>query len=145
MAVRFSVVPKKNPSRMAEPAKFYAQAQAHGDMDFDLICKDVDSRCTATRADVTAVLNALLTTMEIALSKGEIIRLGDFGDFQISVSSAGAETAKEFHSSMIRKARISFRPGKLLTNLLKTVEYTQVAKLPVRTKAATPATPEAGA
>jgi len=141
MAVRFSVVPKKNPSKMSLPAKYYAQAQGHGDMDFDLICKDVDSRCTATPADVAAVLKALLTTMEISLSKGEIIRLGDFGTFQISVSSAGAETEKEFHSSMIKKARISFRPGKLLTNLLKTVEYTQVAKLPTRAKAGT----EAGA
>jgi predicted histone-like DNA-binding protein len=132
MAVRFSVVPKKNPSKMSLPAKFYAQAQGHGDMDFDSICKDVDSRCTATPADVAAVLKALLTTMEVFLGKGEIIRLGDFGTFQIAVSSTGAETAAEFHNSMIKKGRISFRPGKLLNNMLKTLEYTQVPKRPVK-------------
>jgi DNA-binding protein, histone-like, putative len=132
MAVKFSVVPRKNPSKMSEPAKYYAQAQGYGEMSFDLICKDVDSRCTATRADVAAVLNAVITTMEISLSKGEIIRLGDFGTFQVAVSSGGAATEKEFHSSLIRKPRISFRPGKLLTTLLKTLEYSQVAKLPTK-------------
>ena len=143
MAVKFSVVAKKNPSRITEPAKFYAQAQGYGEMSFDLICKDVDSRCTATRADVAAVLNALITTMELSMVKGEIIRLGDFGTFQVALSSAGAATEKEFHSSMIKKSRIAFRPGKLLTNMLKTLDYSQVAKLPVKTAA--PATPEAPA
>nr|WP_320039505.1 HU family DNA-binding protein [uncultured Bacteroides sp.] len=132
MAVRFSVVPKKNPSKSSEPAKFYAQAQGHGDMDFDEICKDVDSRCTATPADVAAVLKALLTTMETSLGKSEIIRLGDFGSFQIAVSSTGTVTKEEFNSSLIKKARISFRPGKLLTKMLKTLDYTQVPKLPVK-------------
>ena len=33
---------------------------------------------------------------------------------------------------MIRGTRISFRPGKLLTNMQKTLAYTQVAKLPVK-------------
>ncbi len=134
MAVRFSVVPKRNPSKSSEPAKYYAQAQGHGDMDFDSICKDVDSRCTATPADVAAVLKALQTTMEVFLGKGEIIRLGDFGCFQIAVSSKGAATKEEFNSSLIKKGRISFRPGKLLTNMLKTLEYTQVPKREVKVK-----------
>ncbi|WP_321438497.1 HU family DNA-binding protein [uncultured Bacteroides sp.] len=132
MSVNFSVVPKKNPSKTAEPAKFYAQAQGHGEMGFDAICEDVDSRCTAAKADVTAALNGVLTTMKLFLGKGEIIRLGDFGTFQVALSSHGATTEKEFNSSMIRKARISFRPGKLLTNMLKTLEYSQVPKLSVK-------------
>lgn len=131
MAVNYSVVPRRNPSRREEGFKFYAQAQARGEMDFDAICEDVDSRCTATKADVTASLNGVLKTMQIALNRGEIVRLGDFGSFQISVSSHGAETEKEFNSSQIKKARISFRPGKSLTNMLKTLRYAQVPKLSV--------------
>ncbi len=132
MSVKFSVVPRKNPSKITEPAKYYAQAQGFGEMDFDSICEDVDSRCTATKADVTAALNGVLTTMKQSLAKGEIVRLGDFGTFQIALSSTGAVTEKEFNSSLIKKARISFRPGKLLTNLLKVLDYSQVAKLPVK-------------
>ncbi len=132
MSVKFSVVPRKNPSKSSEPAKYYAQAQSRGDMTFDKLCKDVDSRCTATKADVTAALNGCLTTMEQALSDGDIVRLGDFGSFQVALSSKGAETEKEFNGSMIRKARISFRPGKLLTDMLKTLSYSQVPKLPVK-------------
>ena len=132
MSVKFSVVPRKNPSKITEPAKYYAQAQGFGEMDFDSICEDVDSRCTATKADVTAALNGVLATMKQSLAKGEIVRLGDFGTFQIALSSTGAVTEKEFNSSLIKKARISFRPGMLLTNLLKVHDYSQVAKLPVK-------------
>lgn len=131
MSVGFSVVPRKNPSKIDDEPKFYAQAQARGDMDFDEICDDVDSRCTVTKADITASLNGVIKTMKMALGRGEIVRLGDFGSFQISVSSNGAETEKEFNSSMIRKARISFRPGKALSKMLKALDFHQVAKLPI--------------
>jgi len=138
MSVKFSIVPRKNPSKIAEPAKYYAQAQGFGEMDFDSLCEEVDGRCTATKADVTAALNGVLVCMKASLGKGEIVRLGDFGTFQIALSSSGAATEKEFNSSMIKKARISFRPGKLLTNLLKTLAYSQVAKLPAKEPAIEP-------
>jgi len=48
------------------------------------------------------------------------------------LSGNGAEIDKESSFSMIRKKCIIFLPGKLLTNMLKTLEYSQVAKLPVK-------------
>ena len=60
------------------------------------------------------------------------MELGDFGHFQVQVQSAGAETEKEFTSSNITKASIQFRPGKKLVEMLKTLQYQQVSKLPVK-------------
>jgi len=59
--------------------------------------------------------------MKQSLSKGQIVYLGNFGSFQIGVSSKGAENEDEFTSSLIRGTRIAFRPGKLLTNRQKTL------------------------
>ena len=142
MSVKYSVVMRKNPSRITEPGKYYAHAQAYGDLDFDSLCEDVNSRCTVTRADLAAVIESVLDSMKQALAKGQIVRLGNFGSFQIGLSSKGAEKEDEYNSSFIRGTRIAFRPGKLLINMQKTLSYSQVAKLPVKVKA--PTTPATG-
>ena len=37
MTVTYSVVPRKNPAKKDESAKYYAQAQASGELDLSLI------------------------------------------------------------------------------------------------------------
>ncbi|BDW78956.1 hypothetical protein BFINE_47510 [Bacteroides finegoldii DSM 17565] len=59
------------------------------------------------------------------------MRLGDLGSLQIGLTSEGAESVKEFATSMIKGAHIIFRPGKQLAELLKILSYQQV-----RTRAA---------
>ena len=69
-----------------------------------------------------------------ALEGGEIVRLADLGTFQIGLSGRGAETEDTYDVSMIRKARINFRPGIALSGILAALKYTKVDKLPVKTK-----------
>lgn len=70
-----------------------------------------------------AVLNDLTKVLSRHLSDGKIVRFGDFGSFQISVSSEGAETASKFNANMIKGAKILFRPGIDLRDMLATVKY----------------------
>ena len=51
---------RKNPSRITEQGKFYAHAQAYGEMYFDSLCENVNARCTVTKADVSAVIESEL-------------------------------------------------------------------------------------
>ncbi|SHF41140.1 DNA-binding protein, histone-like, putative [Bacteroides luti] len=132
MSVKYSVVERGNPRRSSDPKKFYAQAQGSGEMDFDSMCEDISNRCTATKADISASISGALITIQQSLRKGEVVRFGEFGSFQVGLRSRGADTQKEFNVGFIKGARITFRPGKLLTNMLKTLEYSQVAKLPVK-------------
>ena len=41
MTVSYSVVPRKNPAKKSEPAKYYAQAQASGELDFEELCEAI--------------------------------------------------------------------------------------------------------
>ena len=52
MTVSYSVVPRKNPAKKSEPAKYYAQAQASGELDFEELCEAITSRSTCTETDV---------------------------------------------------------------------------------------------
>lgn len=126
-AVTYSVVPRKNPKDKMAPAKFYAQAQARGEMNIREMADRIQRACTVTRADIMAVLVALSEVVADGLQDRQIVRLGDLGSLQIGLSSAGAETEDEYTSALIRKARINFRPGADLAGILPGLDYERVA------------------
>ena len=74
---------------------------------------------------------ALEDVITDALKGGEIVRLGDLGTLQIGISSKGAVTEEEYDASLIKKARINFRPGLALAGILTGLTYKKVAKKPV--------------
>lgn len=130
--VSFSVVKRSNPLDSDAAAKFYAQAQSNGHVEIRDMADRIQKSCTVTRADVMAVLIALEDVIIEALEGGEIVRLADLGTFQIGLSGEGAETEKSYDSSLIKKARINFRPGLALRGILKALKFAKVDKLPVK-------------
>ena len=68
MTVSYSVVPRKNPAKKSEPAKYYAQAQASGELDFEEWCEAITSRSTCTETDVRAAISGILYEVKRALT-----------------------------------------------------------------------------
>ena len=132
--VTYSVVPRINPREKNDPPKYYAQAQASGDVNIREMSERIQASCTVTKADVYAVLVSMEDVIIDALKSGEIVRLGDLGTFQIGVSGKGTLTEEEYDSSLIQKARINFRPGIALSGMLTTLSYAKVPKKPVPVK-----------
>ena len=126
--VTYSVVPRLNPRDKDASPKYYAQAQASGDVSIREMSERIQQSCTVHKADVHAVLVALEDTMIDALKGGEIVRLGDLGTFQIGVSGKGALTEEDYTPSLIQKARIKIRPGIALSGILTTLSFSKVAK-----------------
>ena len=130
--VTYSVIPRLNPRDKEAAPKYYARAQASGDVNIREMSERIQQTCTVTKADVQAVLIALEDVIIDALKSGEIVRLGDLGAFQIGLSSKGAETEEDYTPSLIQKARINFRPGLALSGILTTLSYSKVAKRPTK-------------
>ncbi|WP_461629455.1 HU family DNA-binding protein [Labilibaculum euxinus] len=126
MSVKFVVREKGNPSKPTEPKKWYATAKSSGEISFkDLSNEIAEGSTTVSDTDVLAVLNDLTKLLSRHLAAGEIVRFGDFGSFQVSVKSTGAETEKKFHAGQIIKSKINFRPGNDLKDMLLTLKYTK--------------------
>ena len=132
--VTYSVVPRINPREKNDPPKYYAQAQASGDVSIREMSERIQATCTVTKADVYAVLVSMEDVIIDALKSGEIVRLGDLGTFQIGVSGKGTLTEEDYDSSFIKKARINFRPGTALAGMLTTLTYVKVPKKAVPVK-----------
>ena len=126
-SVTYSVVPRINPRDKESAPKFYAQAQARGDVNIREMASRIQGTCTVTKADVYAVLVALEDVIVEALQNGEIVRLGELGTFQVGLSGKGAVTSEDYDTSLIRKARINFRPGLTLAGMLSSLSFSKVA------------------
>ena len=142
-AVTYSVVARKKPGQKEGPMKFYAQAQASGEMGIGEICERLQRECTLTRADTMAVLVALEDVVSDGLRSGEIVRLGGLCSLQLSLSSVGAASDKDFTPASIKKSRVVFRCGTTLRNAMQMLSYRQVPKLPTGTANPAPG-PEEG-
>ncbi|MDR1198411.1 MAG: HU family DNA-binding protein, partial [Prevotellaceae bacterium] len=119
MAVKYSLSEKGNPQKPEDPKKWYANAKSAGELTFRKLGKEIaEGSTTVSDTDVLAVLNDLIKILKRHLENGEIVRLGDFGSFQISIGSNGAETEAKFHSSLIKTKKVTFRPGIDLKEML---------------------------
>ena len=124
--VTYSVVPRINPREKNDPPKFYAQAQARGDVSIREMAERIQATCTVHKTDVYAVLVALEDVVKDAIQNGEIVRLGELCTLQVSLSGKGTLTEKEYDDSLIKKAKIIFRPGTILAGALETLKYSKV-------------------
>ena len=125
-SVTYSVVPRRNPSEKGTPPKYYAQAQARGDVSLRDMAERIQSTCTVHKSDVYAVLVALEDVVADAIQNGEIVRLGDLCTLQVSLCGKGALTEEDYTTDLIKRAKINFRPGTVLANALASLTFSKV-------------------
>jgi predicted histone-like DNA-binding protein len=123
MAIKYRVLPRKNPQDITAPEKFYAAAIADGDVDLDRLAELISYQCTVTETDCYAVLLSLEHNIIGELGQGRIVKLGRLGNFQVGISSTGSDTAAVVSAATITKSRILFRPGKKLRTMLSGVSF----------------------
>ena len=100
------------PGDDSAPKLFYAKAQAAGEVTMDEMAEDISYATSLTDGDVLNAIRALIKQVNRHLAAGKIVRLENFGSFQLQLRSTGAETEKKFTGANITEATIQFRPGK---------------------------------
>ena len=125
-SVTYSVVPRTKPGEKNDPPKFYAQAQARGDVNIREMAERIQNSCTVHKSDVYAVLVALEDVVADAIQNGEIVRLGELCTLQVGLSGKGSLTEEDYSDTLIKRAKINFRPGKVLAGALDTLSFSKV-------------------
>ena len=124
MSVKYTLQEKGNPQNPAAPKKWYAIAKNTGEVTLKRLSREIaESYTNVTDTEVLVVLNVLAKALNRHLANGEIVRLGDFGSFKISMGSAGAEAPEKFNPSMIRNPKVIFRPGIDLKEMLQNLNF----------------------
>lgn len=114
MSIKYKLVQRKDFSEGAsEDAKlWYAQGESSGTMTLDELCEDIAESSTLTSADVKAALDRLTWVLNKNLRAGRIVQLGELGNFRMTIGSSGTVNKEDFDSSLIKKPKVTFYPGK---------------------------------
>lgn len=93
MAINYIL--KQNNSRLCD-GKYYPVVACRSTVTTDDLAERISELCTATKADVQAVLTALVSVMTYELQNGNTVLLDDFGYFRINIKASGAKTEDDF-------------------------------------------------
>ncbi len=80
-----------------------------------------------SRGTVKGVISDMCECLVEQLLNGNKIKLGELGDFGISLKTEGAESKEKFTSTNITAVNIVFTPGDDFENLVDRAEFNQVA------------------
>ncbi|VXD11628.1 DNA-binding protein [Marinoscillum sp. 108] len=120
MALKFSVVARKNPSDPNAPFKYYPQPVTSGESGFKSMARKIQKNTGQNYADVIGVLAALEDLLPDEIKNGNIIRLGDIGSFYPRYKSVPSERAEDVTSRNIEHVNIMFRSNKEFLEQLNT-------------------------
>ena len=82
---------------------------------------------TPQPADLAAILYLTVDCMREQLLEGKKIRLGDLGDFSVSLSSKGVEDPSAFNAQNITGVKVIWEPGAEFKSLRDDAEFNFVA------------------
>ena len=123
MSVKFNVVARGNPANRAAPKKFYPSIQSSGRVSTRQLAEQAAAESTMAPADIMAAIEIFLSIIPRELAKGNIVELGDFGNFWLKTDSDGAPTEEEVKASQIKAVQPRFNAGKALKKVLETLEF----------------------
>lgn len=104
--------------------KAFAIAQLSEVVNIEKFAKHIaDHGCVYSRADIAAVLYMAVDCLREQLLEGKKVRLGDLGDFSISLTSKGCESADKFTAQNITGLTVVWECGKQFKNLLADAEF----------------------
>ena len=125
MAVLFTPVGKKSPTIAEAPMQYYPRAIQRGVIDLDELSQQISVSTTLTETDCQAVVYSLVNMVSKELEKGNIVRLGHLGSFQISVKGNASPSPEMVTVKNIKSASIIYRPGVRFKKLLASLKFSK--------------------
>lgn len=125
MSIKFNVVQRKNPRDLTAASKWYASAVGDGSTTLKDLADYASETSTVSKADILAVLESTLTKVSKDLANGKIVKVGEYFTLQMGISSDPSEKEEEVTSSKIKKAKINFRPGNMLKDMIKLASFSK--------------------
>lgn len=110
MVMQIKKIERPNPQNREERRWYLAKAPGKS-VGLDEIARSIEKRSTLSRADVMAVLYALVEVIPEHLINGDSVRLGALGSFRASLSSQPAATEASLNASMVKGVKVSFQAG----------------------------------
>jgi predicted histone-like DNA-binding protein len=97
--------------------------QSNGRSNQRKLALEAADRSTLSDADMNGAMTNLLALVPRHLAEGQVVDLGEFGTFHLTIKTEGADTAEEVTVRNIKKVGVRFTPGPAFKKTLEDVEF----------------------
>lgn len=118
MSVLYSKARRINPREPKAAVKWYIVPNRVKQKSEKEIAELLTRNTTLSRGEALMVLDELQSVILQSLLDGYSVQMGDWGSFQLTLSSEGADNEDACTTDTIRSVNIRFRPGKKMHNAL---------------------------
>jgi predicted histone-like DNA-binding protein len=125
MTVKFNIVERGNPGNREAPKKFYPSIQSTGRVSQRKLVETASRETALSTGDMLNALETILKIIPRELAEGNIVELGDFGNFWLRFETEGADTADGVNASNVKEVLVRFTPGKLFKQALDSVQLSK--------------------
>lgn len=126
--IDYSVYLLKNQMKSDEPAKAYGVNQVREVWTLEKFSQHIaDHNGVYSRGTVKGVISDMCECLVEQLLNGNKIKLGELGDFFISLNTEGAASIEDFSARNIKAVNIVFTPGKDFENMVDQAEFNLVS------------------
>lgn len=123
MSITVKRIQKVNPRNTEAAPLHYLKVVPSGKTGIQELAKNIGNKTAIHPVSTMGVILALSLEIADELREGKSVSLGDLGTFSLSISSKGVPEGKRMSRSDIKTARINFRPGKELKDMLKALDF----------------------
>lgn len=125
MALNYYLIQRKNPINPSEK-KWYPQVERKGRLSFNGLTARIANASTASEADCSLVLKAMVKQIALALQDGLCVEIDDIGTFSIGVRASGTPEMEQWNIGLVVSKRVLFRPCTALKSEAKEVSLNRV-------------------
>jgi predicted histone-like DNA-binding protein len=128
MSIKFNIVERGRPGDSEAPKKYYPSIQSTGRVSMADLAEEAKDISGLSTPDMVAAIEALLILIPRELAHGNIVELGDFGNFWLRSSAEGIEDAAKVRGDQITTLIPRFNPGKRFKRALLQVKFERMRK-----------------
>ncbi len=112
MSILYTKIQQINPQDPEGPRKWYISPNRIGQKSEKEIAEALAKNTTLSRGEASLVIDELQAVILSTLLDGYTVQMGDWGTFQLTVSSEGTDTEAKSSPDKIKGVNIRFRPGR---------------------------------
>lgn len=129
MSILLKKVQRINPSDKKAAKKWYPVQQTIEQLDESEVAKLIADETTLNASEALMAIRQLRKVVERALLDSKSVKLGDWGNFNLSLSTTGTDNKADLKADAVKGVRINFRPGTELRTALQQASYVWIEEL----------------
>ena len=129
MPILIKPVQRVDPSKPTDPKKWYIVQTTTRQVDETEVAMELSDETTLNASEAMMAIRQLRKIVLRHLKAGESVKLGNWGSFNLTLSTQGAETKEALTANNIKNMNINFQPDDTFKAELQKSQFVWVDKL----------------